>query len=388
MALNITRGVVPKAQKVVVYGPEGVGKTTFAADFPDPLFIDVEGSTEHYDVARTDAPKSWAALIDQVREVKRDRPCSTLVIDTADWAERLCMEHVCAQNKWESIETPGYGRGYNQAVEEFCRLLDALSDVAEAGVNVVLTAHAAIRKFEQPDEAASYDRWELKLINGNKASDSAKVKEWADALLFANYKTIVEVVGDGKSAHGKARNGQKRVMKTQHHACWDAKNRWGLPDEAPLEFAQIAAFVPAAPPAVSSRPAEVAKVPSAPPAPPAASAPPAAPAKAAPKPVRSITFAQDGSVVSDSAKAAASGLPEYWAPALQLMEKDGVSVEEVRAMSAAKGFFSADTPVENYPEEYVRGGIVAQWPKCLANVEAMREEAEPVPFDAPDMTKI
>ena len=387
MALNITRGRVPKAQKVVVYGPEGVGKTSFAAEFPDPLFIDVEGSTEHCDVARTKTPKSWAALLDQVREVKRTRPCSTLVIDTADWAERLCMEHVCAQNKWESIETPGYGRGYNQAVEEFCRLLDALSDVAEAGVNVVLTAHAAIRKFEQPDEAASYDRWELKLINGNKASDSAKVKEWADALLFANYKTIVEVVGDGKSAHGKARNGQKRVMRCQHHACWDAKNRWGLADEVPLEFSQIAAFVPVSP---ASAPAAA---PVAMPAMPVPAAKPVSmptvqvPAPVAPKPVQSITFAQDGSVVSDTAKSGAFGLPDFWAPALQLMEHDGVSVDEIRAMSAAKGFFTADTPAENYPEEYVRGGIVAQWQKCLANIKAMREEAEPVPFGAPDMTK-
>lgn len=95
MALSITRGIVPKAQKVIVYGPEGVGKTSFAAKFPDPLFIDTEGSTEHYDVARTETPRSWPMLLDQVREVKATRPCATLVIDTADWAEQLAIRHVC-----------------------------------------------------------------------------------------------------------------------------------------------------------------------------------------------------------------------------------------------------------------------------------------------------
>ena len=74
------------------------------------------------------------------------------------------------------------------------------SDVAEGGINVVLTAHAAVRKFDQPDEAASYNRWALALIDAAKMSDAAKAKEWADAVLFANYETIVEVVGEGKGA--------------------------------------------------------------------------------------------------------------------------------------------------------------------------------------------
>lgn len=397
MALNITRGRVPKAQKVVVYGPEGVGKTSFAAEFPDPLFIDVEGSTEHYDVARTEAPRSWTALLEQVREVKRTRPCGTLVIDTADWAERMCMEHVCSAKGWKGIEDPGFGKGYTFVVEEFGKLLNLLSDVAEAGVNVVLLAHAAVRKFDQPDEAASYNRWALGLVDAQKMSNAAKVKEWADAVLFANFETVVEVVGEGKGAKGKARGGQKRVLHCQHHACWDAKNRWGLGEEVPLEYARIAPFVPASPaiaapaqapvpvptaPAITAAPAAATAGPR-----PAAEPAPTPTAQAAPRPVQSITFAQDGTVVSDTSKSAGSGLPDFWAPALQLMEKDGVSVDEVRAMSAAKGFFSADTPAENYPEDYVRGGIVAQWPKCLENIKAMREEAEPVPFGAPDMTK-
>lgn len=392
MALNITRGVVPCAQKVVVYGVEGIGKTTFASKFPNPLFIDVEGGTKHLDVARVDpAPQSWTMLLQTIREVERTHPCSTLVIDTADWAERLCVAHIVSDadsSKIKSIEDFGYGAGYVKLVEEYGRMLNMLSDVAESGINVVLTAHAKIRKFEQPDEAASYDRWELKLTESGQKRLSPLLKEWADALLFADYKTIVETVSSGMGqAKGKARGGQKRIMRTQHHACWDAKNRWGLPETVPFEFEQIAAFIPADPsPAVliANQPAAAANQPAAVMQPPAVSTSAPTPA---PKPVQSIVFADDGSVVSDTAKAKTAGLPDFWAPALQLMEAAGVTVDEVRAMAAKKGFFTADTPAENYPKGFVDGCLVAQWPKCLEAIKAIREENEPVPFGAPDMTK-
>lgn len=196
MALSISRGPVAKAQKVVVYGPEGIGKTTLAARFPDPLFIDTEDGTAHYDVARLDpAPASWQALLQAVRDVKAERPCSTLVLDTADWAESMCAAHVIAENSWKSIETPSYGKGWMMLAESFGKLLDALSDVADSGINVVVCAHAKMRKFEQPDEAAGYDRWELKLSK----QVAPMVKEWADAVLFLNWKTTVEVVGGGAS---------------------------------------------------------------------------------------------------------------------------------------------------------------------------------------------
>jgi len=58
MALNISRGVVFKAQKIIIYGPEGIGKSTFASQFPDPLFIDTEGSTNSMNVARLPRPTS------------------------------------------------------------------------------------------------------------------------------------------------------------------------------------------------------------------------------------------------------------------------------------------------------------------------------------------
>lgn len=386
MALNITRGVVPKAQKVVVYGPEGIGKTTLAAQFPDPLFIDVEGGSAHLDVARAEAPRSWAALLSTVDAVRAERPCATLVIDTADWAERLCAEHVCAKNKWASIETPGYGKGYTELAEEFGRLLDKLTEVAEAGVNVVLAAHAAMRKFEQPDEAAPYDRWELKL----QKKVAPLVKEWADAVLFLNYKTVVEVVGEGKSAKGKARGG-KRVMHASHHACWDAKNRWGLPDESPLSFDPIAPHVTdmrqaAATENAADPPCQQNPLPSGAPAQPSRAAAPSPVPKVA-GPGQTITYGAAGATVAPTAPVygeqeqidAEQSLPPQWDKVLQLCSASGIAPNEIGAVAVKLKHFTPDTPLANYPEDYL-GFVASNWEKFKGHVAEAREASEPVPF--------
>ena len=313
MALNISRGTVPRAQRVVVYGTEGIGKTTFASRFPGALFIDTEGGSDYIDVARTDRPASWEALLAQVRAVRAEKPCSTLVVDTLDWAERLCADHVVAKNSWASIESPGYGKGYTAMAEEFGRLLDLLGSVVDAGIHVVCTAHADVRKFEQPDEAASYDRWELKL----QRKIAPMVKEWADALLFVDFKTIVEKVDAGMGKQkGKARGGKQRVMRANHAAAWDAKNRWGLPDEVPFEFGIIAGFVPAM------------RGPASEPSPGSSPAPGAA---------------ERWSREEDPPDAArpredprAASMPGHWGPALQLMEAAGVTVGDIKAMAVAK----------------------------------------------------
>ena len=358
-SIKITRGATVKPQKVVVYGPEGIGKTTLAAQFPDPLFIDTEGGTEGYDVARTQAPQSWTALKDLVRAVAAERPCGTLVLDTADWAERLLCAELCAKNKWASMEALNYGKCWQYALEEFGRLLDLLTDVRDAGMNVVVTAHATVSKFDQPDEAASYDRWTMKMYK----KDAALLKEWADALLFVNYKTVVEMVGEGFNAKGKAR-GAKRTIFTTHHAAWDAKNRWGLPDEVPLGYEAIAPHVPS--PMAPAQPA--AQQPQRAPAPAPAPQPTPAPAPApAPQP-------------APASIPGTEGLPAFWAPAVPLMERDGVTPDEVRGFAVLQGHFTPDTPLANYPADYVAGLIVPQWEQVRAKVMEYRA-AEDVPFN-------
>ena len=236
--MKITKGKRARAQKVVIYGTEGIGKSSLASQFPEPLFIDTEGSTDNMDVARLDKPTSWIMLNNQIAFVKANPTvCKTLVIDTIDWAESLCVDNLCAMHGKKVIEDFGYGNGYVYAKEEMGRFLNKLQDLIEIGINVVLTAHAQIRKFELPDEMGSYDKYELKLGKKTSSQTAPLVKEWADLLLFCNYKTYL--ISQEKSTKKKAQ-GNQRVMYTEHNPAWDAKNRHGLPSELPLDYNSIA----------------------------------------------------------------------------------------------------------------------------------------------------
>lgn len=362
MQFDISQGPMLSATKLVLYAVEGIGKSTFASQFPNPLFIDTEGSTNTMNVRRLPAPSSWQMLLQEVQYVRDTSGlCATLVIDTIDWAERLCIDEVCKTHQKNGIEDFGYGAGYTYVYEAFGKLMNLLSDVVEHQINVVLVAHSMIRKFEQPDEAAPYDRYQLKLIDTPKKSVANMVKEWADAVIFANYKTVVEKTDSGKA---KAR-GNKRVMYTQHNACWDAKNRWGLAAELPFDYQQIASYIAQATCANSAHVDQVAQPES---SPQANQAPAPVPEQAQPQPVAQATPAAP----SDSS------LPDFWKPALQLMQANGVTIEEIRKVAADHGHFTIDTPPENFPPDYITGFIVPEWSNILEVVKANRI---PVPFN-------
>lgn len=232
MALQIKRGKIQRAKKIVIYGPEGIGKTTFAAAFPDPVFIDTEGGSDHMDVARIEDIYSWDDLCMACSEVAREKPCKTLVIDTADWAEQMLIDKLLMKYKKQSLSDFGYGSGHVMLAEEFSDLIAILDTVIASGINVVVTAHAAMRKFEQPDEQGAYDRWEMKLTR----KVAPLLKEWADCLFFLNYETYV-IHGDAMEKNKVG--GGERVMYTSHNPVWDAKNRFGLPEKLPIDYKAI-----------------------------------------------------------------------------------------------------------------------------------------------------
>lgn len=356
---SVTTGVQTAPVKTVLYGPEGIGKSTFASHFPDPVFIDTEGGTKRLNVARLPQPTSWAMLLDEVAEVRKGSvPCGTLVIDTADWAERLCIQAVCARAKVNGIEDFGYGKGYTYVKEEFAKLLDALEEVLNAGHNVVVLAHAAITKFEQPDAVGNYDRWSMK----TSKQVAPLLREWCDMLLFANYKTVVEKAGSSPNAKNKA-SGGRRVMYTAHHPCWDAKNRFGLPEEVPFEYTSIAACIPGTTPAPapqlepqprpqpkpqSAQEEDILPTPALQPQPPREEVPPAL-------------------LTPDLI---ALGVPEKLAP---LMSANNVTPEELQAVVGKRGYFPEDMPIKDYPMDFVEGCLIAAWPQVLQMVLDSRD---------------
>lgn len=369
--MEIIRGKIPCAKKVVIYGPEGIGKSTFASRFPDPVFIDTEGSTNSMDLARFPKPTSWQMILDEI-EYARNYPneVKTLVIDTVDWAESLCIKNICDKHQKSGIEDFGYGNGYVYVKEEMGRFLNKLSEVVEAGVNVVLTAHAQIRKFEQPDELGAYDRWELKLGKKTSSQTSPLVKEWADMLLFANYKTF-SVAVDDKGKKRKAQGGE-RVMHTAHHACWDAKNRYGLPEELPFTYDSIAHVIGnqtvQAPPVNEERfPNQI----------------PPEPKKETPKQEsvsadteQQMSLPLDNSP-SGSFPAQDPGIPKNLR---DLMEANHVDEWDIQNVVAARGYYPADVRIRDYDKEFIDGCLVGAWSQVYGMVKEMKEKQE-IPFN-------
>lgn len=229
MAVNITSGMKDRPQKVCINGPEGVGKTTLAAALPSPIFLDAEGGTDHLDVNRVEISSMEEAreVVQYLKKEKHD--FKTLVLDTIDWVEGKLIKEMCAEHNTDSITKVegGYGKGFEILAErtlDFLSTLDSLRKVK--GMHIVLLAHTKIQKFEDPQLAASYDRYQLKM----EKKTSALIKEWVDALLFLNYDTKL---ADQKGTMEKKRGvqGKQRILHTSRTAAFDAKNRHGLPDE-------------------------------------------------------------------------------------------------------------------------------------------------------------
>lgn len=406
--MEITRGKIAKAQKCVIYGPEGIGKSTFLAQFPGVLFIDTEGSTSNMDVARMPKPSSWTMLMSHVAYIKaHPATCKTLAIDTADWAEQLCVEHICSRKEGiTGIEDFGYGKGYVYLAEEWGRFLNALTEVIDTGVNVAVSAHAKMRKFEQPDETGAYDRWELKLSK----TTAPLLKEWADMVLFANYKTLVVNVDNQGAAKGKNKaQGGQRIIYTSHHPCWDAKNRHDLPEEIPLNFSAIAHCIPAGTIAKSATVAT--------PAGPVNGDGPTDTEGASPEnkirwwhnaaggcvfetntDAEAAEYAAEGNCVEigeseynalrnkyiNEAQATTDAKEETANPApddlaglpvalTDLMRQDGVTAQEVKAAVAAVGYYTEDTPFANYDAGFIQGCLIGAWPQVMARIKELRE---------------
>ena len=239
--MNITTGIQNKPIKAVIYGPEGIGKTTFAAQFPKPLFIDTEGSTARIDVARTDTPTSLAMLTSILTELRsNDHGFRTIVLDTADWAEKLCIRAACSKKEGISgIEDFGYAKGYIYALTRWEKFTSALDLVREKHrMTIVCIAHAKIANVRNP-AGDDYNAFTPRLHE--KAM--GHVAEWADAVLFAS--RAMRTDKDTKKASGLGfEPGGDRLLTCTGSPAVTAKNRYGMPETLPLSWAALAPYLP------------------------------------------------------------------------------------------------------------------------------------------------
>ena len=376
--------------KAVIYGPEGIGKSTMASRFPDPLFIDVEGGTHALNVDRLAAPQSWTALmvmLDQLAGAQAPEGYKTLVIDTADWAEKLLRDSICAEVGVASIGDRSFGVLYQKLGAQWGKFLDKLSLIGRQ-MHICLLAHSNLVRCEIPEEHGAFDRYELKLNNSFKVNTSAMTKEWAGMVLFLNYETIL--VQSDKGGKSKAQGG-RRMVHTSHHTCWDAKNRYGLPaklklpeDGMPPELAEVIAALDAEPPTATT-PITPPVVPAPPPAAPVT--PPVAPMTpaVAPEPAAPLTVPPAAPVAPAPAPPTpppapmAADTPEragYLRQLGELMTMSKVSFQALDWELARKGVVPAGTNPRNYNEQTLKR-IINGWEAITLNIKYnYKEEKE------------
>lgn len=356
--------------KAVIYGQEGVGKSTLASQFPGAVFIDCEGSTSRMNVRRLPRPTSWNMLtqeMDFILEAGAAKGYQTVVIDTFDWAERLALDELCAEHNVNGVEGMNYGKGWEYEKEKIGRFLDRTDRLIAAGINIVLLCHAVSRKTTLPEETEEFDHWELKLGNKTTNKIAPLLKEWSDMTLFLAFRTNIIAVDDKGKKH-KATSCE-RVMYTTKTAWWDAKNRFGLPDRLPLAWESIShIFAPASAPVYTAPQTEIIQ-----------SAP-------VPQAQQLIEKAQAAGIETEMQLSGfvditqppyerIQGIPDALA---DLMEANLVSAGELEYIcSDVKKYMPHGMRLQDYPPDFINGCLIAAWDQVFAEVMKYRTN---VPF--------
>ena len=226
---SISRGKRLRAPKVVIYGPPKIGKSTLAANAPNPIGIITEEGLDAIDVAAFPLAKSWADVCSALDTLTNsEHEFQTAFVDSLDWLEPLILGKVCVDQKVKNIEDIGYGKGYIMADDlwrDFFSRLDALRD--KRGMSVICIAHEQVNKVRNPTLPEDYDAYSLKL---NKRA-TAIINEWADVIGFAAHEVMTRQVDSGfQNKETKAISTGKRMLHVNPHPAYVAGNRYGMAD--------------------------------------------------------------------------------------------------------------------------------------------------------------
>ncbi len=237
---RIHTGRRPSPPRFLIYGTEGIGKSTTASQAPSPIFIPTEDGLDQIECASFPMARSFREVQSALQALRHEpHDYETVVIDSADWLERLIWDVLCEQYGVSSIEKVdgGYARGYTHALTQWRAVLNDLDHLRNhRGMCVILLAHAKVEKFEDPEHSA-YDRYSPRLHK----HATALITEWADAVLFATRKIITKTQDAGFNrertiASGLGKDGGERVLRTVGSPACVAKNRFDLPAELPLSW--------------------------------------------------------------------------------------------------------------------------------------------------------
>lgn len=225
----------------IIYGKDGVGKSSFCAGAPSVVFVTVEGGLDNIDALAVPTPKTWQEVLDSVAALAVDDRCKTIAIDSLDWLEQICWAHICKvgigdgkSRNVSNIEAFGWGKGYNAALAEWRKLLMVLEEAKRNGKNVLMTAHALLKGVKNPF-GEDYDAWVLKMHE--KAA--GLMREWVDVVAYCELDIALHKEND----RTKSISTGKRVMRCSPSGGTTTKTRYNLPEVLPLDWNAFSAAI-------------------------------------------------------------------------------------------------------------------------------------------------
>ena len=237
---SLRRGPQKVPPRICIYGGHGIGKSTLASQFPKPIFISTEDGLDSLDVVSFPKASKVEDVVANIKTlIKEEHDFRTVVVDSVDWlVEPLIVNSV---NSQYDEKEQAYGKGQMYIAEEFREILQGL-DVCRTkrGMNVVLIAHAAVVKFEDP-RTEPYDRYQPKLPN----RCNALMQEWCDVLMFAAFKVIVRKADSG--FNNKVNRGVttgERLLHFIENPAFVAKNRYDCPEDVEMTIENLKKHIP------------------------------------------------------------------------------------------------------------------------------------------------
>ncbi len=234
MSLDAVReGRIKAPFRLLCYGPEKVGKTTFACGAPNVIHLGADSGTEHLNIKRLPAPETFKDVLEGLDEVAtrgKSKGFETLVVDPIGWIEPMMVLDITGGDvtmnlaKWGG----GHGAGYIALSDRYRMFLSGTERVWKAGMNVILIAHATVKKFDDP-EGPGYERYELAVDKRG----AGPLKQWVDAILFAKREAFGKTDDQKKT---KAYGSAAHMLHTKWSPAYDAGNRYTLPETMPLSW--------------------------------------------------------------------------------------------------------------------------------------------------------
>lgn len=242
MAMQLQQTKHSTPPRILLHGTPKVGKSTFASQLPNPIFLPTEDGLNGIDAkALVEEGKSRIESFDEFNAAlsfleQNPDAYESVVIDSLDWLERLIWQKVCDDHSVKTIELAagGYGKGYGEALLHWQNIVRRLDAINKRGKIIMCICHSKAIAFNDP-MSEPYDIWEIKLHASKQGQGALTLfKEWVDVIGFA---AIEKFVGKAEgSTKIRATETGKRVVHVNGTAAFLAGNRYSMPSPIDLNW--------------------------------------------------------------------------------------------------------------------------------------------------------